>query len=769
MTHAGRAGRLCSLLCSVIAVVDGWALNHPVSAAEWSMFNGTVGQSGPNVEALQARRRQYLDWIIEHFGPAEDGMKPLDGRLWPLNHARLVLGKDLDRANRYFSAVRLTRDPDFMGIRLLKTLLDFQDSPRLHADAKRHLAGIIAGWNMTEYSRVARWPRIHTENHDIMCLTIGLFSRKLRGEPIEQHLNELRKSLAWRFQRGFYEWNSHRYQLHYTNPLQVLAAHAPAEDLRRAAEALFNVLMAERALLSVGGHLGGAFMRGYDRRRGCDYLDDNRYDSFLPTMWLAFGVAEPRFDYDNAAGLAPAGEGYGNGADPRLNQDEGMFFATGTLAPHPVISALMSEASTRPELVYRGKRATAGYPQVRTDPSDWRTNQLVCYYNTPHVSMGSVQHLDGAYPITSKAPSRYWSILFAADPAQVLRTKGSDDEPPKVVQYHNWLLTDGELSHSHGRPPKRIGPWNLYCVGRGLCAHVKLDRWHVFQVSDLDKHPTEQAFVDALSLPTQDGHHVRGLTTAGRRVAVDLGTMALEVDGKLRPPLIDMLHDCDAMRSRYGSGVVKIKTTKGSLTIDAGKILETPLPPCTASVYRPVTLSLPAGRRWGNPSVRGAATKVAHVRALGGISPDEQGMVLRSVSVFVPQTPSGSIRLAIYAGGRLERGPHAGEPARLLCDLGKTGIGGSGWLTIEATHDGFALPPATAIWIAWKGKGQRVTVQYQDRPYPSSDFQRERGRWESRAVSPDEETPWPSTWPDGDEGSFEDYWYSFCLSYDVRR
>ena len=540
------------------------------------MRSPAADESASYERELEARRQEYLDWIVREFGRLEPEMRPLDGRLWSLNHARLVTGTGLDEASRYFSSVALTRDPDFMGIRLLKTLLDFGGSPRLSDEAREHLTGIITDWPMNEFSRVARWPRQHTENHDIMYLTIGLFSEQLRGQDIEQHLNEVRQSLAWRFERGFYEWNSHRYQLHYSNALQVLAAHAPAEDVRRGAEALFNVLLAERSLLSVGGYLGGPFMRGYDPEHGCDYLDDNRYDSFLPTVWLAFGVGEPRFDYAKAAGLAPAGEGYGNGQDPRLNQDEGMFFATGELAPHPIVRALLAESSTRPELVYMGKRATAGYPAIRKPPSDWRTNQLVCYYNTPHISMGSVQHIAGAYPITSKAPSRYWSILFPAEPSQVLRTDLNEDQPQLVVQHRNWLVAAREVRASHGLEARAVGPWNLYRVGKGLCAHVEVAGWHVFQVSDLDKCRDEQAFVRALSVPIEDGHQMRGVTIDGDQVAVDLRTMAIEVNGEARPALTDMLHDCPAMRSRYGSGVIEITTDAGSLTIDSGEMLKLP-------------------------------------------------------------------------------------------------------------------------------------------------------------------------------------------------
>ena len=70
---------------------------------------------------LAERRQEYLSWIVDNFRPPEPTMKPLDGRAWSLNQARLLLNQDIGKANQYFESIRLTNDPDFMGIRLLKT------------------------------------------------------------------------------------------------------------------------------------------------------------------------------------------------------------------------------------------------------------------------------------------------------------------------------------------------------------------------------------------------------------------------------------------------------------------------------------------------------------------------------------------------------------------------------------------------------------------------------------------------------------------------
>ena len=112
--------------------------------------------------------------------------------------------------------------------------------------------------------------------------------------------------------------------------------------------------------MSVGGYLGGPGMRSYDRNRGCDYLDNNRYDSFLPTVWLTLGVGEPRFDYRQSNGLAPAGDGYGNGRDPRLNQDEAMFLATTRLTPHLIVRELLEEVAAQTRACLHGATRFGG-------------------------------------------------------------------------------------------------------------------------------------------------------------------------------------------------------------------------------------------------------------------------------------------------------------------------------------------------------------------------------------------------------------------------
>lgn len=530
-------------------------------------------------DQLAERRAEYVDWVLHAFRALEPGLAPTDGRLWSLNHARLLRAEELDAASRYFATFAVTPDADICFIRPLKTLLEFAE--RLSGEARQHLSGVLAAWPHNALTSEARWPCNHTENHQLMQLTLGMCARGLRGEDISGHVAALDQVLTWRFQRGFVEWNSPCYQVHTSNPLLILAEHAPDPALRAKAEDLFNVLLAERAVLGVRGYLGGPAFRCrtadvHDSltARKVAYLEDNRYDGFLPTVWLAFGLGEPRFDFAAARvpGLEPAGEHYASGNEPRLKQDEGMVFACSQLEPHPLVVALAEEGLTRPELAYEGRRFI-GWPEEDGWASQRWFPARLTYYNTPHVSLSSV-HSDGWI-----CQSRYSNVLFAADPSQSLRLelivpgvtpdKRRHEAHGRLVQHRNWLLGQGTLFEDGGARAERVGEWNLYRVGRGLCADVDLgDGYHVLQVGDLDQFAGAGAFLAALSLPCRQGHEVHGMTLAGDALAVDTRDMSLTINGTPRPHPPTRLHDCPVMMSEYESGRITINTASGAVTFD---------------------------------------------------------------------------------------------------------------------------------------------------------------------------------------------------------
>lgn len=535
---------------------------------------------------LENRRRDYLTWILETFATLR--MDPADGRRWALNHTRLALDHNLSEANQYFETFAdPSADSDIYLIRFLRTLLDFRDSPRLSDKAREHIVSVVSAWPQRRHhlATKAHWPPGFTENHDLMYLTLALFGEQCRGGNAHVQVRETKRFIAHRMERGFIEWNSQCYQYHLSNPLIILADHAPDKRLREGARMLLNVLLAERAVLGVNGYLGGPSLRCRTAdandslsARKVAYLTDGRYDGFLPTVWLALGLGEPRFDFAGARDpeLEPASIHIASGNEPRLKQDEGMFFACSRFVPHPVVRALVQEVRTSRALVYGGRRFL-GWP----DDEHWKTQTWVpaaiTYYNTPHISMGSV-HSNGW-----NHQSRYNSVLFGADPSQALRVemmvpdivpdKRRHEARGRVVQHENWLLAQGTLFEDGGASPEMAAAWSVYEVGKGLCAHIVLeDDYHVLQVSDLDTFASLREFVDALVLPQREGNCVNAVTLGGDRVTVELADMSVTVNGTPRPHPPRMLHDCTLMTSVYGSGTIRIRTQSGSVTFDSAPL-----------------------------------------------------------------------------------------------------------------------------------------------------------------------------------------------------
>ncbi|OGV56123.1 MAG: hypothetical protein A2X49_14545 [Lentisphaerae bacterium GWF2_52_8] len=504
---------------------------------------------------ITKRRSEYLENFISEIDESSLAKYALDR--WAFYHASLALGQNLPQANQYFETLDYdprkrewfgeldTVDWDFTGIAILKTLLDFSSSPLLSEAAKNNLRSMITGWKQPrpkvnkDNNRRSQWPFIHTENHDIMCLTIGLFSALFAGQDTKEIIRQLAKSLSCRFKWGWVEWHSPCYQVHYLKPLLILAKHAPSNRLRKGASDLINLQLAERALLSVNGHLGGPFLRGY-----ADHYADDRHDSYLPVAWLAFGISKPVYYLG-----------------------EGVSFAADSFVPDPVVSCLAYESQDRTELVYQGTRVSL----------DTETPWPITYYNTPHISMGSI-HLSGY-----SFQTRYFNILIAADPSKNLRTclkneslASSNDtgkEIGQVAQYRNWLVARGTLIEGGGFKPVKVGKWNLYCAGKALCAHALLgEEWHVFNIGDTDIFHDADSFLSSLSLPELVDGHISAKTSDRTNLSVSLSDMSISVNNLPLVEKRELLHDCPYIHSKWGEGTININTKFTSLVLDNSEL-----------------------------------------------------------------------------------------------------------------------------------------------------------------------------------------------------
>jgi len=327
--------------------------------------------------------------------------------------------------------------------------------------------------------------------------------------------------------------------VHYLNPLLILADHAPDERLRKSAANLVNVQLAERAALSLRGYLGGPFYRGYDK-----HITNDRTDSYLPVMWMAFGLP------DAVDGLAW----------------EGLHFASSTFQPHPAVSELAGLPAKTSVAVHHG---IADCSRRNEHPP-----RSTCYYNTPHISTGSMRAFDSGHQ------PRFFNVMFADDPCCSLRTYLRDSSEPspwdlrhergELVQHDNWLISRGELVQEGGLTPESAGDFNLYKHGRGLCAHCQLGSdLHVFQVSDLDIHSTEREFLASLSLPELQDDQVSGRSSGGSELTVNLADMSLTVDGCPGHDWTDKLYAGPWLFSDWDRPEVELRLESGSTVFSA--------------------------------------------------------------------------------------------------------------------------------------------------------------------------------------------------------
>ena len=158
---------------------------------------------------------------------------------------------------------------------------------------------------------------------------------------------------------------------------------------------------------------------------------------------------------------------------------------------------------------------------------------------------------------------------------------------------------------------------------------------------------------------------------------------------------------------------------------------------------------------WGIDQQVTSSNTWAHSRAMGGTSPDEDGMEIQSISIYLG-AQTGDVRLAVYTGGAL----NDPQSATLLWDAGTVNPNGvAGWYTVNHPS-GLSWPKNTVTWLAWK-RNTGVAVYYSNNSSDAGDFQTARGRNDNN-FSESPSVAFPSTY--GETGSFDTRWHSIYVT-----
>ena len=166
-----------------------------------------------------------------------------------------------------------------------------------------------------------------------------------------------------------------------------------------------------------------------------------------------------------------------------------------------------------------------------------------------------------------------------------------------------------------------------------------------------------------------------------------------------------------------------------------------------------------AGINWGRDVQNSLNTTSSHSRSMGGTSPNTDGMVIDTISIYLG-AQTGDVRLAVYTGGT-EADPSS---ATLLWDAGTVHpMGTAGWHRIGHPSGGVAWPKNTVTWLAWK-RDTGVAVYYSNSTADAGRFQTARGR-NVNGFSANPGVAYPGTY--GATGTFSGAWYSIYVVHKI--
>ncbi|MEM8494270.1 MAG: hypothetical protein AAF663_02640 [Planctomycetota bacterium] len=471
-----------------------------------------------------------------------------------LAYLRLHKQIDLDEANQFLASFTLddqprewahgeidTADWNFSGIKLLRILKDFEDDPALRPPARGRLVEILRDFpqprvrHNRDNDRRAVWPGIHTENHDLILLTLGYFRAQLRGEDLSAHEQHLARSLSWRMRMGWLEANSPVYQTRYVEPLAVLIDHAPNPAIRAGAENVLNHLLAERAMFSVQGYLAGPQAR---TRTG---PEEPSRDRMLPLLHVWMDA------------LLPADQS----VEPYY---DAYWLARSGFTPASVIQALRRErtAPLAEPRFYRGMRTRRG-----GEHTEFR------YFLSPHLAIGSMDWRG------STRRHRYHNLLLAhprGEPEAVWFFHAPEDTPSdprfgfnESVQWGDALVARGEPGFTDGIEEADLLGWRVIHTPWAAVAIAELpDGWKLAVGLDLKREGLELAdAVAELNLPKASAKgDILWTDRSGIPIRFDLRPSGVAHDvyiHKHKQLRIDgMLHNVPELNSWYGTGIVDV-------------------------------------------------------------------------------------------------------------------------------------------------------------------------------------------------------------------
>ncbi|MCX5662152.1 MAG: SUMF1/EgtB/PvdO family nonheme iron enzyme [Planctomycetota bacterium] len=469
------------------------------------------------------------------------GVNPLiwvDTERWCVAHAALTLDTRLEDANKYLSEVvgvslshGLVADIDVQVTDLLRTYLQFKDSPRLTPAAKERLLRFFREWVVPNQDRnrtadtTYEWPGEYTENHSLNILTGAYLIDVALNRDRKLHRELLERFLADRARWGWSEFHSPSYAIVTAKALVCLNDFAPDKNIATAAKMTLDILAIEFANHGLNTWRGVPFLRGLKREV------DNTSNSFYPLARLLFGdKTDPKHE----------------ASDPCL-----VHLLTSSYRPPEVAVAMLADPVQRGKYLMQAV-LTTGPDRLRVPTAVWVTPNL-----TVASALGAGHYYGGCY----------WSISFASAPQNVIT--GNYDVDRNIVQRKNVLATFGSVTWN-GPGLKKTTEGNITIGGDGKAMIGQIDLaedCHLFLAADPGDYATPAEFKVALTMmqatfadgvlswTMPDGKKIRCVNRRdGKRWAVE----QVFEDDKLVRLDTDMLYATPWLQSVRDSKVIEV-------------------------------------------------------------------------------------------------------------------------------------------------------------------------------------------------------------------
>lgn len=412
--------------------------------------------AGADDHASRVREREarFLGDRIDWWKRAGYPQVHLEGREWKFDeiepcwagaHAALLLKRspeEIEEANRFFARapVDWECDPDMRICELLHSYYAFKDDPSFTKEAREHLLSVFRLKEAPRRLNPTVWRFGATENHRMMGHVWRLLVSQIGGDKAETDAvgAHIADCITEHARKGWQEYLSPCYAEKEVGCMVLLRDWAADARLRKLADLMLDLLLAEQAVLNLDGMTGGPCLRAYglelipeDGEVNHNNRRDRMRSGLYSTAYIAFGDAKPHF-YGVLGSMCLASSGY---------------------IPPEIITRLATDREARGCYEYKshkpGKGLTSFLRSDREKPVDSDFNTRPYCWVTPDYILGASQEAVGRYGMADARGTSMFNALVVRGSARKTIFLDCGTEPPDIFQHKNVLVGRNSLGEAY--------------------------------------------------------------------------------------------------------------------------------------------------------------------------------------------------------------------------------------------------------------------------------------------------------------------------------